>query len=352
MVKLGFIPEIPSSEDVFNLSTATKSGTEELSKACHSSVIEMLMSYFQINYFKNNMMDATAAKAYVIPVKAKITMPCFHLVPDSDLQQVTKLKQSLSLLLQKAAFTSSQFISELLVLKSACLLQDELSNVVKKTELKSKVQFHFEIHYHKARMEFIREFNIKNIDWENFESKVIHTQPFWRQRDLPMPEAVINRYANKIKNRIQTSKERFDPESVTAEFQQFLLDGEAAVELVKRKKSNAAVEKSTGITHPPGTSTSSSSNEQATETIQPNFQFCVSTVTAKNTLSTGKQHNKKFQQQSKGQQKNESSSNRRHHNQNNNDKKLHPRHQHNRKTSSSLEKQPHEDFTSILQKTK
>lgn len=77
-------------------------------------------------------------------------------------------------------------------------------------------------------MEFIRVFNIKNIDWKNFESNVLHVQPYWRQRDLQVPESVTNRYSTKLKTRIQNSKESFDPASITAEFQQFLADGEAA----------------------------------------------------------------------------------------------------------------------------
>lgn len=355
LVKLGFFPRIPSSDDVFNLSTYSRSSLEEVSKTCHSVVVETLMSYFQINYFKSNMMDATSARATVIPVKAKISMPCFQLVPDSDLRTTTKLKQNLAILLQKQAYSSSQFISELLLLKSASFLHDELANVVKKTELKSRVQFHFEIHYHKARMEFIREFNIKNIDWENFESKVIHTQPYWRQRELPMPEAVINRYASKIKHRIQTSNELFDPESVTAEFQQFLMDGEVAVEEIKRKKLSVKNMDKTGennsIFSPPKNPTVESDHPNAHSSTQHKFQFSAinNSSTQRSSHHPRKGSSNIPHKQKKGPPKNGSSFRRPQHN---NENKLHHYQRPSKKPRTTVEKPQHEDFNSILTKTK
>jgi hypothetical protein len=199
-------------------------------------------------------------------------------------------------------------------------------------------------------MEFVREFNIKNIDWENFESKVIHTQPFWRQRQLPMPENVVNRYASKIKHRILTANERFDHESVTAEFQQFLLDGEAAIEEIKKKKLAKSVEKENSIQIPSSSNSSLSvTTEPTLKENPPKFQFCTTTTAKKNTLFSGNKFNSKAQKPRSGHQKNASSS--RNHQQHN-DKQFHPYRRQNKKMASSSQNHPHDDFTSILHKTK
>jgi len=264
----------------------------------------------------------------------------------------TKLKKNLSLLLQKAAHESAQFISELLLIKSVSLLHDELTTTVKKMDLKQAVQFQFELHYHKARMEFIRVFNIKNIDWEHFESNVLHIQPYWRKSDQQMPDAIMNRYATKIKTRIHNSQESFDPTDITAEFQQFLADGEAAIQEMKRKKEETMIVKNTAESDKNSSQTAVSQDNPALDKVHV-FQFTNTLVDKQgnSTSQKGFQRNKKTPFRA-GLRKLSPSKQ-----QVNKQKDKHQNQNHHQRPSSSkkipsVKKQQYDDFSSIINITK
>lgn len=233
ILELGCFPVIPNG-DSFNLSEPVTPIT--ITKNCSAEVVETIMNFFRINYFKNNMIDATANNKSVMSVQAKLNMPCFQTYPLKTHDSFAKIKHSAAIQIQSLSAEGAKFNAELMCIRSAHLLFTEIKNSIDKDDAKiaETTQFHFQLHFRKASMEFVRKFNIKKIDWENFISKVRIILPKWRREDTAPPQSLRNNHATDIIARIKNDQEKFDLASIKSEYENFLKDGEAAVQRMKQ----------------------------------------------------------------------------------------------------------------------
>ncbi|CAL8110351.1 unnamed protein product [Orchesella dallaii] len=222
LTTLGFFPTAPSQkDDLYRVSEPLVKVT--LSPFCHKEVISALMHFFRINYFKNNISDASKEEKAVVPIKAKIFMPCFQLSPEEYLKRELAIKHQTALLLQKNAYVMAKFNAELLIIRSAfrifCEVRAQVTSVSCQQVSTQKL---FEVHFLKARMEFIKTFKVKIIDWKNFENKICLVLPRWRKENLTAPESIPNFYAKDIWNRIDNGTESFKCEDVKNEYLRFI----------------------------------------------------------------------------------------------------------------------------------
>lgn len=228
LLDLDFFPIIPCGDKVF----LTEPEFEiNISKKCHIEVVNLMMNFFQLNYFKNNMFEATSNRKAVINIQSKVFMPCFSSYPQKTFEDMQKINHSAAMQTQSIAGVGAKFNAELMCIRGAHLLYLELKHELENIDhIKDMIQHHFDIHFHKACMEFIRKFKIKKIDWENFQSKIRLLLPKWRRENSAPPINFSNRYANEIEARIQSNTERFDVTSVQNEFEQFVKEGEEAID--------------------------------------------------------------------------------------------------------------------------
>lgn len=63
---------------------------------------------------------------------------------------------------------------------------------------KSTFESIFAILYRKARLEFIKEYKRKNIDWQKKPTKIFHSVPSWRKTNSSPPTTAFNIYANNV----------------------------------------------------------------------------------------------------------------------------------------------------------
>ncbi|CAL8098625.1 unnamed protein product [Orchesella dallaii] len=261
LLKLKFYPSKPAMEDINNFDKVKV--TCELSSSCHEEVVELLMAFFQCRYSRNNLIDATVNRCAVIPVHAKLTIPYFTKTPARSLRKATQLKTSLAIQIQGLGVETTEFISELLFISAAYKIHEEVSkSITDESTIVQEVQTQFEIHFLKSEMEYVRQANIKKIDWQSYRSKIKHVEPRWRSMGLQPPVSIYNRFANKIKTRIQHDEEKFDPFSVKTEFMSFLVEGDRMIEKLKNKSNPSNAVSSSATSHAPQPSTSTSTSHQ------------------------------------------------------------------------------------------
>jgi len=91
------------------------------------------------------------------------------------------------------------------MLRNFSILYRLLFRITENNMLKQHLNYFIAICQKRARMEFIDQYNVKIIDWDNKQCKLTHTVPTWRrQKELipPKPE-VICHYAKKLEKNIQ-----------------------------------------------------------------------------------------------------------------------------------------------------
>jgi len=231
LLELQFFPAIP---DVEKVSSTEPVCDAEIPNNCHSEVIKMMMDFLRINYFRNNMAEATENGKTVINVHARLSIPCFQTLPYKTHEDMMKLRRSAALQIQTISADGSKFNAEFMCVRSAHLLLEEIKKQTDDNTLRQELTQHqFELHFYKASMEFAVKFNIKKIDWKVFISKVKLILPKWRKDEAPPPTSLPNHYATEIVHRINRNEVKFDLDSVKTEFDDFIKGGEAAIERMK-----------------------------------------------------------------------------------------------------------------------
>lgn len=221
LIQLKFLPSSPSTEDISTLEARIPKHT--LSNETKVKALHLLITYFQCRYFNNNITNATAERKSVLSVNAKMSIPNFKDMPATILKRFTESKKSLAIHLQSHASDGTDFTCELLKLRTGNLILEELKDKLKDNpmELNSEIQHHFSLIFLKAKMEFVKQYPMKKINWTEYEDKTKHVQPSWRTADKPIPET-RSFYATEITARVTSMKESFTPADVKTEYIQFL----------------------------------------------------------------------------------------------------------------------------------
>lgn len=247
LVNVGYFPDLPSDEDIRRISMKTLRCS--ISNEAHCKIISWLMSRSQSEYFKNNMSDALREAKAIIKVEAKVFIPCFSLMPDLYLGRMTESKKTLSTLLQGLAYEGAQFTSELLVIRAIHLIKSEVENYfTNEEELKQEVQDQFSLHFIKAKMEFVKKFHIRIIDWKERTDKVLHVTPKWRRDSDNAPEVPPNRHACEILDRIESGTEHFKTMDLKSSYDKFINNLNSSTYHQQHKSSR--IQKSTSPKHP------------------------------------------------------------------------------------------------------
>jgi len=222
------------------------------------------MSYFQLQYFQNNVVQATAEAKTMFNPKCDFFVPQFPLLPEKSLDDITRSKIAFVLLYQNSAVEGAQFTRELLLIR---IIKD-IRNFVNETSCKDvntadAIKHIFSLGYMRAKIEFNLQYKIKNIDWGKREDKVRHTIPFWRKQTIKIPPTKpFNKYSVALAENIKTSKISFKSEELKDEYTKFFQNSEA---VVKRMKTMTSLHSSPGIgyvMHPPAGPSNSNSHGQ------------------------------------------------------------------------------------------
>ncbi|CAL8149044.1 unnamed protein product [Orchesella dallaii] len=83
---------------------------------------------------------------------------------------MTNVKQSCALQIQGESFIGTEFIEELLLIECAHLIKNNVKDKVEFIQLEEEITNHLNVHCVKATTEFLKQFKIRDIDWEREES--------------------------------------------------------------------------------------------------------------------------------------------------------------------------------------
>jgi hypothetical protein len=149
---------------------------------------------------------------------------------------MTDLKRACAINLQEKAMLGSTFMCELLKLRVAGLILEEVKGYSNdKVILGTEIQRYFNVHFTKAKVEFMREYPAKEIDWAEYTDNTRHIMSSWRTKNLPVPET-INRYAAHVEEQLQNQKEVITPKAVGEEYESFMSSAENIGSKSKLKK--------------------------------------------------------------------------------------------------------------------
>ncbi|CAL8135973.1 unnamed protein product [Orchesella dallaii] len=162
ILELNFFPTIPQQEEFEAIHN--KKTVQLLTETCSADVVSLLMLFCQSRYFSNNMGDALKHRKSVLNVKASLHMPGFMRLPEDILVNMTSLKQSLAIQIQALLYEGSQFFQEHLLVECAHKIYIEIKGSVEDSILKAETSNHIDLHFVKAQIEFMKVFNMKDID--------------------------------------------------------------------------------------------------------------------------------------------------------------------------------------------
>jgi len=259
LLEMGFFPTLPTTqEELMRIQAPTVK--VDLSPECQKYVISTLMDFFRTVYFKKNMQDAYDANKVVIPVKAPCMMPGFQFTPLEYLERDYAILHSAGIQMQKNGELKAKFVSELMLVYSAsCIFEEVKRQVNLLVTQQIATQQLIDVYYYKAKLEFMKKFNIKIFDWENYTSKVKLILPKWRRENLPPPTQLHNRYATDIVERITAGKESFRPEQVRKDFLDFVNKGKQPPKPATSSHLSSSLNAVTGVQVNQHASSSSSS---------------------------------------------------------------------------------------------
>jgi hypothetical protein len=233
LLKIDFIPASPTESDIsyFGL----RKNLQTLSTGCVIKSMHLLMTYFQTRYFQTNLNGAATHNKAVINVQAKMSIPNFKDLPFQILQEMTEERKKCAINLQNSAEQGSTFMCELIKLRTAALIHDEIkaNHQNCKISLCSELQIHFNVLFVKAKLEFFKQYPAKNISWNEYEDKVKIIQPNWRSNNLEVPETK-NHYASNLEEKLSKSDSSLSAVSVQKEYEEFDQNGPLLQEKAKR----------------------------------------------------------------------------------------------------------------------
>ena len=190
------------------------------------------ISYCQLSYFKNNVVNATAEGKTMFNPKCDFFIPQFPLVPEQTLNDMTRAKKALVFHFQDYAVQGAQFTRELLLIRNFKAITSFLTESgITDTDIQCQMKHIFAKGYIRAKLEFVAQYNVKFIDWKKREDKVRHTLPFWRSQTIKVPPIQpFNRFAVSLAENIKASKVSFVSEDLKTEYTNFFHKSEAIVD--------------------------------------------------------------------------------------------------------------------------
>lgn len=229
------VQSAPCPEEIVALESASVKC--KLPKNLEASLAHVLVCYFHSRYFNKNTCDATLHDKLFVPVSAPVFIPCFKDMPKSLLEKSTQAKKSLAKHLQSFAYDGSEFICELMKLRASKIIYDEVVRTnpeMSPGALQTEVRVHFVTQFLKCKMEFMKTYPIKSVNWEKYEDKVVHHEPNWRKGANTVPET-RSFYAAELEKRILEGKEVSNPTSVKKEYDFFCENGAKFMNCAKSK---------------------------------------------------------------------------------------------------------------------
>ncbi|MES2287675.1 MAG: hypothetical protein V4547_18410, partial [Bacteroidota bacterium] len=106
--------------------------------------------------------------------------------------------------IQTSAVNGLAFTIELILLRTLNTINNEVKIKIADTnECVQIVQYFYLSFYNAARLNFHQKFNVKEIDWENKESKVKDLFPKWRRDNMETPQIRSNRHAKELISKVE-----------------------------------------------------------------------------------------------------------------------------------------------------
>jgi len=216
-----FCPIVPKEETIFEYADLKLNfdPPDELLV----QVTTNFMSYFQLSYFKNHVVNATKEGKTMFNPKCDFFVPQFPLLPEQTLNDFTKAKKALVFHYQDYAVQGATFTKELLLIRIIKAIKDfVISSSPDSTDSNPHIKLVFSKCYLKSKVEFAKKYKIKNIDWTQRDDKVRHTVPFWRKQTIQIPPTkAVNKYAEALSEEIRAGKASFESKELKHEYMNF-----------------------------------------------------------------------------------------------------------------------------------
>lgn len=185
-------------------------------------VFSDLFSHFQLKYFISNLKKAVQFESHVCNPLIDLRIPKFNLLPRRTLQLMTNLKMGFTTHYEKVSIIGASFSCQLILLRIIDSIMSQVNFKYPDTNQRKTFEGIFSILYRKARIEFIKEYKPKVINWEFRKSKVIHSEPKWRKNQEEPPTNSFNRFANNIFSGIANQQPILKGSVVESEVKDFL----------------------------------------------------------------------------------------------------------------------------------
>lgn len=200
--------------------------TVNVSKDLMKMLINNFMKYFQVKYFNNNVSNAlkedkalfNPTKQFWIPGFNELPLDIHHSLHKKKLEYVKQVQEKT---VQGTNFVLQNFVLRnidltMLFIKRTLLLQNE-------EEIRTHLEYILAMAYSTAKVEFPKSYNVKLIDWRNYDSKATLPLPGWRKEEngLP-PKDQVSRLCTNIHKQIDENQVVFEGQKILDQQEKFL----------------------------------------------------------------------------------------------------------------------------------
>ncbi len=214
----GFIPIEPDLDSL----TDVDAPEYELPKGVQVNILNNFSTYFQKKNFSKNVQGAVDANHALFKPHDNFKVPHYHQLPLSVFEEVSEAKKRLAINMQNSYLSGVKFSMELLLLQSFVEINEFVKTMFNSEDIVTDHTKYFYITFFaKAKINFLRNFTIKKIDWSKREkeSKVKPAYPDWRKKGEKPPVNTKNFYCKDLCTRVVEGKEQISSSSVLREIE-------------------------------------------------------------------------------------------------------------------------------------
>lgn len=211
-----FFPRVPDQSRLEDLPQPAY----QLSKECSKNVVSVFTDYFQSRYFCKNTKGAIDSNYAMASVHVNFQVPQYNQMPEKVFKDTVHHKDVICLAMQTNYCEGQLFVCELNLLRVYDFIITEVkTHVNTDAEVEKHTEYFFLTHYVASKTNFIKNYNIKVIDWTQKPRKNKILLPFWRKKEGGSPPKFReNRYASALMKVINEGKAKLDSVNVLKEF--------------------------------------------------------------------------------------------------------------------------------------
>ncbi|CAL8121460.1 unnamed protein product [Orchesella dallaii] len=214
----GFFPEQPDSQLLKESNLVPKF---DLSQDCQVKVINLLTNFLSCHNFISNVKQATDCEVTLFQPLTKFYVPQYSLLPGQTFEEFEKYKKMCVLGMQGSAVLGSKFTSELLLLRSFKIINNEVSlQYDSQNECEEVTKHLFLTLFVATRNNYLKVKKTKVIDWKTKQGKVHGSCPGWRKANIDPPSGLKSKYAESLINAVVENKLKLDKITVVAQLDQ------------------------------------------------------------------------------------------------------------------------------------